>query len=207
MAISNYTELKTAVSNWTDRDDLDDRIPEFIALAEARLNRNLRIRSMEVKQKANTVPGQRALSLPPRYIQMRNFQINSGGKVRSIEYVTPEIFDLMHGNNDQGRPCQYSIVSGEVQLGPIPDSEYEAEMLFYQSSPPLSASNPTNWFTTFAPDVLLYGALLEAEPFIMNDNRIQLWKQAFDAAVVDMQDQDNRDRHSGSQLRVRHVYA
>lgn len=207
MAISNYTELKTAVANWTDRDDLEDRIPEFIALAEARLNRNLRIRSMEVRQKATTVPEQRTLSLPPRYIQMRNFQVNTGDSVDSIEYITPEIYDLLHGSARQGKPCQYSIVSGEIQFGPIPDSEYDVEMLFYQSSPPLSASNPTNWFTTFAPDVLLYGALLEAEPFIMNDQRIQLWKQAFDSAVIDMQNQDNKDRHSGSQLRVRHVYA
>ena len=42
MAISNYTELKTAVANWLDRDDLTDRIPEFIALAESRFNRLLR---------------------------------------------------------------------------------------------------------------------------------------------------------------------
>ena len=47
MAISNYTELKTAVANWLDRDDLTDRIPEFIALAESRFNRLLRIRAME----------------------------------------------------------------------------------------------------------------------------------------------------------------
>jgi len=207
MAISNYAELKTAVANWQDRDDLTDRIPEFIALAEARLNRNLRLRSMETKQKAKTVAGQRALALPPRYIQMRNFQINSGGRVHPVEYVTPEMFDRYHGNNVTGRPRQYSIIANEVELGPIPDQAYEAEMLFYQSFVPLSDINNTNWLTTFAPDILLYGALLEAEPFIMNDARIGLWKQGFDQAVADLQRQDNLDRHSGSHLRVRNVYA
>ena len=54
MAISNYSELQTAVANWLDRDDLTARIPEFIALAEARFNRVLRLRSMEAKYTANT---------------------------------------------------------------------------------------------------------------------------------------------------------
>jgi len=71
----------------------------------------------------------------------------------------------------------------------------------------LSDINNTNWLTTFAPDILLYGALLEAEPFIMNDARIGLWKQGFDQAVADLQRQDNLDRHSGSHLRVRNIYA
>ena len=88
MAISNYTELKTAVANWLDRDDLTDRIPEFIALAESRFNRLLRIRAMESKQTASTVAGQQNLALPARFIQMRNLQINTS-PVTPMQYVTP----------------------------------------------------------------------------------------------------------------------
>jgi len=73
MAISTYSELTTAVANWLDRDDLTLRIPEFIALAEAKFNRTLRLRSMEAKYTADTVAGQRNLALPTGYIQMRNF--------------------------------------------------------------------------------------------------------------------------------------
>jgi len=59
MAIGNYSELNTAVANWLNRDDLTDRIPEFIVLAEARFNRVLRIRAMEGLYTANTVKDQR----------------------------------------------------------------------------------------------------------------------------------------------------
>ena len=52
------------------------------------------------------------------------------------------------------------------------------------------------------PDVYLYGALLEAEPFLMNDERVQLWATAFKQALDDLQAQDNKDRHSGSAMRV-----
>ena len=201
MAISNYTELKTAVANWLDRDDLTDRIPEFIALAEARFNRVLRLRSMEVKYTANTVAGQRNLALPASYIQMRNFQVNTN-PLTTLSYVTPEIYDRLWGGSTQGTPKFYTILADEVSLGPIPASAQEVEMLFYKKFDNLSGSVATNWMITNAPDIYLYGSMLEAEPFIMNDERVPLWSQALQQGVSDLQEQDNKDRHSGSALRV-----
>lgn len=201
MAISNYSELNTAVANWLDRDDLTDRIPEFIALAEARFNRLLRIRAMETKQTASTVASQRNLALPTNFIQMRNLQINTS-PITSLEYVTPEMYDRLYGGSDTGTPKAYTILADEIQLGPIPASVQTIEMLFYKKFDALTSSASTNWMITNAPDVYLYGCLLEAEPFIMNDPRVQLWATAFQQAIADIQDQDNRDRHSGSALRV-----
>lgn len=206
MAISTYNELRTAVANWMDRDDLTDRIPEFIALAEARLNRNLRLRAMETKQTANTVAGQRTYALPTDYIQMRNMQINNNG-IKPMQYVTPEMYDRLHGTNRTGVPKDYTIIGNEIQLGCPPSGVYEMEMVFYKKFPALSASVASNWLLVNAPDVYLYGALLEAEPFIMNDPRTQLWLTAFNQAVSDMQSQDDRDRHSGSAMRVLNVYS
>jgi hypothetical protein len=94
------------------------------------------------------------------------------------------------------------VIANELQLGPKPDSVQTIEMLFYQTFQALSDSNPTNWVITNAPDVYLYGALLEAEPFLMNDARVQLWATAFRQSIADIQEQDNKDRHSGSALRV-----
>ena len=201
MAISTYSELNTAVANWLDRDDLTDRIPEFIALCEARFNRLLRIRAMEYKQTASTVAGQRNLALPTGFIQMRNLQINASPIV-PMQYVTPEIYDRLYGSASTGTPQMYTIIADEIQLGPTPASVQTIEMLFYKKFDALSALATTNWMITNAPDVYLYGCLLEAEPFIMNDPRVQLWATAFKQAITDMQEQDNKDRHSGSALRV-----
>ena len=172
MAISNYTELNTAVANWLDRDDLTDRIPEFIALAEARFNRLLRIRAMEEKQTASTVAGQRNIALPAYFIQMRNLQINTS-PITPMQYVTPEIYDRLYGSTGTGTPQMYTIIADEIQLGPIPSSVQTIEMLFYKKFDSITAVSPTNWMITNAPDVYLYGCLLEAEPFIMNDPRTQ----------------------------------
>ena len=201
MAISTYAELQTAVANWLDRDDLTDRIPEFIALAEARMNRVLRIRLMEAKYTASTVGGQRNYALPATYIQMRNLQVNTT-PIRPCQYVTPEIYDRLYGSTLTGTPEIYTIVADEVQLGPIPAGVQTIEMLFYKKISALSVANTTEAMLTANPDIYLYGALLEAEPFIMNDERVPLWSQGFQQAVTDLQDQDAKDRHSGSALRV-----
>ena len=201
MAISTYSELQTAVANWLDRDDLTARIPEFIALAEARFNRVLRLRSMEAKYTANTVAAQRNLALPASYIQMRNFQVNTS-PLTTLSYVTPEIYDRLWGGSTQGTPKFYTILANEVSLGPIPASVQEVEMLFYKKFDNLSVTTTTNTLLTDSPDLYLYGSMLEAEPFIMNDERVPLWAAALDRAVSDMQEQDNKDRHSGSALRV-----
>jgi len=201
MAISTYSELQTAVANWLDRDDLSARIPEFISLAEARFNRLLRLRSMESKQTASTVSGQRNYNLPASYIQMRNFQLNTS-PITTLSYVTPEIYDRLWGGSTGGIPKFYTIVADEISLGPIPGSVMTMEMLFYRRFDNLSASTTTNWLLTYAPDIYLYASMLEAEPFIMNDERVPLWATALDRAISDMQEQDNKDRHSGSALRV-----
>ena len=201
MAISTYSELQTAVANWLDRDDLTDRIPEFIALAEARFNRVLRLRSMEAKYTADTVAGQRNLALPTSYIQMRNFQVNTS-PLTTLSYVTPEIYDRLWGGSTSGTPKFYTILANEVSFGPIPGSVMEVEMLFYKKFTNLSGVTTTNSLLTDSPDLYLYGAMMEAEPFIMNDERVPLWAAALDRAVSDMQEQDNKDRHSGSALRV-----
>ena len=75
-------------------------------------------------------------------------------------------------------------------------------MLYYKTFTALSDSATTNDMLTNNPDVYLYGTLLEAEPFLGNDQRVPLWLAAFQKAVDDIQNQDNKDRHSGSQLRV-----
>ena len=201
MAISTYDELKTAVANWLDRDDLTDRIPEFIALGEARMNRVLRLRMMESKYTASTVAAQRNYNLPTGYVQMRNFQINTS-PITPLQYVSPEIYDRLWGGSTGGTPQFYTIIANEIQLGPIPGSVLTMEMLFYKKITALSASNTTEQMLTDNPDIYLYGALLEAEPFIMNDERVALWAKGFAQAVADLQEQDNKDRHSGSALRV-----
>ena len=199
MALSTYDELKTSIANWADRDDLSNFIPDFIALTEARFNRELRLRSMEQKEYATTVGGQANYALPTNYLQMREFRLNTDPTV-SLQYVSPEIYEAW--NLGSGQPKWYTIIANEIRLGPVPAGAYEMEMLFWRKFPSLSPTQTTNWMLQNAPDVYLYGSLLELEPFIQNDARINVWAAGYQKAVSDIQLQDDKDRHSGSALTV-----
>ena len=202
MAISTFAELKTATANWLDRSDLTDRIPEFIALAEARFNRILRIRDMETVSTAiSTSSGTREYSLPTGFVQMKEFHLTTD-PLTPLAYITPEMMTRIWAGSGQGKPEVFTIIADNVRLGPNPDAVYTTSMLYYKTFTALSDSATTNDMLTNNPDVYLYGTLLEAEPFIMNDERVQLWAIAFKQAIDDIQNQDNKDRHSGSELRV-----
>ena len=202
MAIGTFAQLKTAAANWLDRSDLTDRIPEFITLAEARFNRVLRIRDMETVSTAiSTTAGTREYSLPTGFVQMREFHLSTD-PLTPLSYITPEMMSRIWAGSTKGKPEVFTVIADKVRLGPNPDAVYTTSMLYYKKITALSASATTNDMLTNNPDIYLYGTLLEATPFIMQDERVGLWLAAFEKAVNDVQNQDNKDRHSGSQLRV-----
>ena len=196
MAITNYSELKAAISSWLDRSDLDSVIPDFIALAEARHRRDFKLRRMETRVTANTISGTEYYSLPDNFVAMRNIQLNTDPKT-ALEYLTPEQMDRVNAGSSTGKPKAYSIIGNNIQLRPIPDSVYQIEMLYFKYFTALSDSNTTNDMLTFHPDAYLYGALVEAEPYLQNDKRIQVWSGYYDRAKQDIISSNERDRHSG----------
>ena len=201
MAINTYGTLQTAVANWLDRDDLGTRIPEFISLCEAIFNRTLRIRAMETTVSDNTPSGSKEDALPTGYLQMREIHLATS-PIASLSYVTPEIMYRIKAGSTSAQPNSYTILGENILFGPTPDSVYAYSMTYYKALDALSDAAPTNWAILNAPDMYLYGTLLQAEPFLMNDERVPLWERAFRQAISDLQEQDNKDRHSGSEMRV-----
>ena len=206
MAIGTYAELQTAVANWLDRDDLTDRIPEFIALAEAKMNRVLRISLMEnISTAISTVAGTRDYSLPTGFTGMKEFHLTTS-PLTPLSYITTEMMSRVWAGSTTGRPQAFTLFSDagtrKIKLGPAPDVAYTTSMLYLKKIDNLSTTNPTETMLAENPDIYLYGALLEAEPFLMNDARVQLWAGMLERVAQDLQNRDNFDRHSGSELRV-----
>src|SRR5690606_25300785 len=78
-----------------------------------------------------------------------------------------------------GQPVYFSVLGTEMELLPTPNQEYDIGILYRANIPALSDANTANWLLTMAPDVYLYGALLEASPYLENDSRVALWGTAF----------------------------
>ena len=202
MAISTYSELQTAVKNWLDRTDTDisNRAPEFIALAEAKLNRVLRVRPMEVAGSDTMSYG--AISLPSDWVAYKSIWYTySGSRVELINMPPQEFNRFDTGSTDY--PSGYYIAASSVYFGPsTPSSDFTVGYIYYQKIPALSDSATTNWLLTSHPDIYLYGALLEAAPYLKEYPEIQLWMTAF-GAVIEQLKQADRDVMSGAPLRMR----
>ena len=193
MAISTYAELQTAIANWLDRSDLTDKIPDFITLAEIRIQRNLRVRGMEERSTTTLVPGQEYYGLPDDFLEVRDVQVNTD-PITSLKYMTPKEMDETYPNQSNGTPKAFTIIGNEIQLKPTPDSADTFEIAYFEKIQNLSDTNTTNWLTQNAVDLLLYGALIEAEAYLVNDTRIPVWKAAFDMAIQEANNQANKGR-------------
>jgi hypothetical protein len=188
VSISTYTELQTAVANWLARDDLTARIPEFITLAEAKFNRVLLHPRMETRDTltVNTLlASPEFLDLPTDFQTMRMVRLpDETGKPR-LQFLTQTQMDDYRYSTDNvtGTPVYFTIVGDELELAPTPNEDMDIEIL-YRGNIPALASNSTNWLLTLAPDLYLYGTLLEASPYIQNDERLSVWGSAV-ATVID----------------------
>jgi len=195
MAINSYFTLQTAVKNWLDRQDLSSRVPEFISLAEARIARRLRSRGIEERATTSLVSGQEYYSLPTDFITARSIKVNSS-PVRVLKYKIPTQLNELYPTSTIGSPTHYTIIGEEIQIKPTPNSTDTLEVAYFTRLPALSDTNTTNWLTANAPDLLLYGALIEAEAYLVNDPRIAIWKNAFDEAMNEWNRQEDNARFS-----------
>jgi hypothetical protein len=188
MAISTYTNLLDAVANWLGgRTDLTSRIPEFITLCEAKLNRELFVRQMETRSTTildTTDAEPEFVDLPSDFQSMRRIRLSSVTGKPCLEFKSgTQMDEYRYGtSNVAAQPRYFTIMGDEIELAPTPDSNYTIEMVYRKYIPAL-ATNSTNWLLTLAPDVYLYGALLESAPYIKEDERINTWGLGFRTAL------------------------
>jgi hypothetical protein len=105
--------------------------------------------------------------------------------------------------NKNGMLNQYTIAGNSLWLLTYVDGQTKLTLHYYQNIEPLSDSNTSNWLLEDAPNIYLYASLLEAEPFIKNDERIPVWTAALNAAISDIQSNDDDSQHSGSSLSIK----
>jgi len=199
MAITTYTELKTAVDNFLARTDLQNRAPEFIALAEARMNREIETRSQEKRITASLVAGDEYVSLPNDVRRIRHVRLNTS-PITNLSFMTPLAIDRAHSATGQAKPQNYSVIGTEIYFRPIPDDAYTAEIAYVASIDALSDSVATNNILTRHPDIYLHGALAEAFGFLMDPQRRAQHDALFLQGLKDIQDDEDRARFAGGAL-------
>lgn len=199
MSISTYSELKSAIADFLNREDLTSVIPTFISLAEADFQR--RVRHWQMEASTSLSLSSQYTALPSDWVETERLSIGSD----AIELISrAEMLDRAEMVSDTaGQPRYYTLTAGQLEVFPVPDDTYTATLLYTQKIPALSDSQTTNWLLSAAPDLYLYGSLMQSAPYLAEDARTAIWAGLEEKALNDLNLASTRAEYSGSGLRMK----
>lgn len=202
MALDTYAALQTSVAGWLNRADLATTAPDFISLAEAEFNRKIRVRDNTVR--ATLSASAEYTDLPADFREAKFIKFTASGVDTPLGFLDQRsmVEKREQFNGVPGRPQYYSLLGSRLELCPDPDTTYSLILGYYGSIPALSGSNTTNWLLTKHPDLYLYGSLLQSAPYLKDDERIPVWRDAYSQILESIRLEDLGAMYSGGTLRV-----
>jgi hypothetical protein len=192
-----YNSLVLQIESYLNRNDADTiaQIPNFIYQAEQRICRESKNVGLVVYVTSAFLPGNSVISKPGRWRRTLTFNYGTGALFNTRNQLYLRSYEYLRAYSPDstltGKPLYYSDYGYTHWLvAPTPDIDYPFEIGYLELPEPLSIAVQTNWLTNYAPDLLLYGCLLEAIPFLKNDERIPVWQNLYDRALASVENQD-----------------
>jgi hypothetical protein len=201
MAFTNYTSFVTVVENYLARTDLSSQIPDFIQLAQTRMSRDLRTEKMLKVATASITSGDGTVAVPSDMLEVREIHIQGNPVVR-VAYQSPDLFFKDGLTTTSGISVFFTMLGSEFQFAPVPNGSQTVQILYYAQPTFISTTTASNLYLANYPDALLYATLAEAEPYLMNDNRIQTWSALYDRAIANIKTSDLGQTYPYTSLNV-----
>ena len=193
-AVQTYDSLVADISSYLERTDTAtlQKIPTFIMLAEQVIASQIKFLGNLTPMTSTMTTSQPIIDKPARWHKTVSMNVTVNGSkqpilLRKYEYLREYWPDA----TETGVPKFYSDYDYTHWLvAPTPADDFVFEVLYYERIQPLDSSNQTNWFTIYAPQALLYGSLLQAMPFLKNDERIPMWQAQYDLIMQTLKAED-----------------
>ena len=201
-----YDSLVNDIQSYLERTDQAtlDKIPQFIMLAEQIIAADLKFLGNLQVVTSQMVQGDNVIAKPSRWRKTVSINVTVDGSRQPVLLRTYEYIREYWPNPAQEDVpkffCDYDYEHWLV--GPTPDAAYNYEVLYYERVQPLDSANQSNWFTQYAPQALLYGSLLQAMPFLKNDERMPMWQGNYDR-IIQVLKEENITRVADRQAIVR----
>ena len=199
--VTNYSTLQTHIADTLNRGDLTSVIPNFIQQFEAEARRDERFRRLaEVSSFGISADG---VSLPSDFYQLESWYHDGATYFGPIGQVNPDMIGKLKGvYGDTGVPQFAALVDGKARFAPEPDATYTTRMTYWRKINNLSATITTNWLLDEAPDIYLYGCLLESAPYLKDDERLGTWMSLYESRVEKLWIAEQDKQFGGSIQRV-----
>ncbi|MDI9410176.1 MAG: hypothetical protein QM519_01420 [Bacteroidia bacterium] len=197
-----FTTLQEDVRRYLERGEtyasdpvVYEQIPRLINLAERRIARELKIQGFINVVTGTLVVGQSVYSKPDRWRDTVSINIGTGTNSNTRKPLFTRVYEYLLSywpdRSQTDEPLFYADYDySHWLIAPTPDAEYPFEILYYELPRLLDEDVQTNWLTEYAPQLLLYGTLLEATPFLKNDERINVWQSMYDRAAAMLNGED-----------------
>ena len=198
MALANYTDLQASVAAWMNRSDLTALIPDFIAIAEARIQDDLRVRQMITEVNLNTVIATQKIALPADWLEFKSV-VYAGDP---MEYMPLDRIKEYADETGRSDPLGYSIEGLNLIVAPTPATVYAIATTYYAKVPAIATAS-TNWLLTKYPNIYLYGSLVSANQYTMDMQKADYWGGLYTQAIAVASGSNDRALSSGSPLRIR----
>lgn len=174
-----------------------EQLPRLINLAERRLARELKVIGTVTVSTWTMVIGQAAYSKPDRWRETVSMRVGTGTGYNTLKEIYPRAYEYMRlywpNQTQTDEPRFYADYDySHWFIAPTPDAAYPCEVLYYELPPLLDDTTQTNWFTEYAPDALLYASLLEAAPFLKNEEAIKVWEGYLGRSLAALNGEDIR---------------
>lgn len=201
--ITGYATLQTEVAGWLARGDLTSAVPGLIQAWEERFLRQPRNfgRWMEASF-AGTIASS-VLAVPSDYLGLKYAYVNASPSSRLDRVSLNQLYGTYPRGGGSGFPRFIARDLSNFVFGPSPDSDYDIAGVYYAKPTVLrsfAADAAAHWLIVNAPDLALYGSLLQATPYLQNDKRIAVWQTFYNESLQDYRDLNRDEDVSGSPL-------
>lgn len=197
--ITSYSSLVSSIQNYLARSDVASDAPGFVQNWESAFYRQPKNHGPWMEAQLSGAISSNVLAVPADFMNLKVAYIATSPASR-LEYVSLE---QLYGRFPRGSwsdvPEWISRDRTSFVFGPEPDSNYTVNGTYYARPTALRDSGDDaqeHWIIENAPDLALYGSLLQAEPFLKNDTRIAVWAQFYTAALADYRDLIEAEKHS-----------
>tara|TARA_X000001382_G_scaffold115983_1_gene94999 strand:- start:32 stop:631 length:600 start_codon:yes stop_codon:yes gene_type:complete len=177
MSLGNYGDLKTSIANWLNRTDLTNEIPDFIELAENRIFHEVRVPTNE-KTIVLTLSSDGYATLPSDFLEVKDIFFN----YEPLDRVS--LTKLYEYTDRSGKPTCFARETYRLKFFPTPtvSSSDEMRMIYYYDVGRLNNTATTNVMLSTAPQLYLYGSLVEASNFLGSDG--SRWENGYQQAFA-----------------------
>jgi hypothetical protein len=197
MSLASYSDLVSEIGDWLNRSDQVAKIPTFIRLFEARMNRKLRTPEQQVSAAITLLTNVNTYQIPSTIRQVKNvYTADANGVLISMTAMPILRLQADYPTQLQGIPMAYAIDGTQIILAPAPDGISNSNTLTitgYNTLTPLDGvTTTTNWLLASHPDAYLYGTLTEAAAYLRDDEHLGLWRAALDDVIDDVMKEGNQ---------------